>query len=80
MRLGCFFLTLIYIAIIKLNLSSSHRQVQCNVLKAWRAFVPLSKEERERERRKAELRRKVASWLDDYQPSAGPPDVNNIEQ
>ena len=45
------------------------RQVQCSVLRAWRGYVPVAKEEREREKRREQLRRKVASWLTDYQPS-----------
>lgn len=47
-----------------------HRHVQCSVLRAWHGFVPLAKEEREREKRRDELRRKVASWLKDYHPSS----------
>ena len=45
------------------------RQVQCSVLRAWHGYVPVAKEEREREKRREQLRRKVASWLTDYQPS-----------
>ena len=38
------------------------------VLRAWVQFIPLSKEEKVKELHRAELRRKVAAWLPDYQP------------
>ena len=38
------------------------------ILHAWIQFVPLSKEEKIKELRRAEMRRKVAAWLPDYQP------------
>ena len=37
------------------------------VLHVWMQFVPLSKEEKIKELRRALLRRKVAAWLPDYQ-------------
>ena len=38
-------------------------------IKCWKAFVPISVEEKRKELRRAELRRKVCQWLPDYQPS-----------
>ena len=35
---------------------------------SWQCYVPLSREEHEKEVRRAELRRKVTQWLPDYQP------------
>ena len=47
-------------------LSFSHLMVMA--LLSWRSYVPISLEEKEQEVRRAELRRKVAQWLPDYQP------------
>ena len=44
------------------------RQLKERVLRRWREYVPLAREEREREVRRAGLRRKVSQWLPDYQP------------
>ena len=44
------------------------RQLKERVLRRWRGYVPLAREEREREVRRAGLRRKVSQWLPDYQP------------
>ncbi len=38
-------------------------------LQGWIIYVPISREEMEREVRRAELRRKVCLWLPDYQPT-----------
>ncbi len=59
---------------IKLVTSSSLsiRFVQCRVLRVWREYIPMAQEERAKELRRAELRRKVSSWLSDYQPSPQP--------
>ena len=44
------------------------RLVKVRVWRRWREYVPEVREEREREVRRAELRRKVSQWLPDYQP------------
>jgi hypothetical protein len=40
------------------------------VLKAWRKYVPMERREKLVEKRKAVLRAKVASWLQDYNPQS----------
>ena len=45
------------------------RSLKSRVLRHWVTFVPLSREERAQESRRAQLRRKVASWLQDYSPN-----------
>ncbi len=37
---------------------------------AWKRFVPLQQEERASERRRAQLRLKVAAWIPDYADAA----------
>ena len=44
------------------------RQLKEKVFRRWREYVPLAREEREREVRRAGLRRKVSQWLPGYQP------------
>jgi len=44
------------------------RYLKHRVLLAWVQFVPMSREEKVKELHRAELRRKVAAWLPDYQP------------
>jgi hypothetical protein len=46
----------------------------CKVLKAWCGHIPAAKEERAKELRRADLRRKVSSWLSDFQPPPPPTD------
>ena len=46
----------------------SCRLVKVRVWRRWREYVPEVREEREREVRRAGLRRKVSQWLPDYQP------------
>lgn len=50
------------------------RFLQRQVLKVWSGYIPVAKEERAKELRRAELRRKVSSWLSDFQPP--PPEVS----
>ena len=38
------------------------------VIGGWRSYVPMSKYERGKEKRRNELRLRVASWLPDYDP------------
>ena len=47
---------------------SSCRLVKVRVWRRWKEYVPEVREEREREVRRAGLRRKVSQWLPDYQP------------
>ena len=48
--------------------SIARRCLKHCLLHAWVQFVPLSKEEKIKELCRAEMRRKVAAWLPDYQP------------
>lgn len=45
-----------------------HRLLQRSAFRAWHKYIPLCREEKARELRRAELRRKVSAWLPDYQP------------
>ncbi|RDD44480.1 Coiled-coil domain-containing protein 191 [Trichoplax sp. H2] len=42
------------------------RRLKLAMLKNWREFVPLHRKEKEKNRRKEELRRKVTNWLPDF--------------
>lgn len=42
------------------------RRLKLITLKTWREFVPFNKKEKEKNKRKEELRRKVTNWLPDF--------------
>ena len=63
-----------YGSICVVNVELRYRAVAMKVLQSWRRYVPLSREERRKEVRRAELRRKVAQWLPDYLPESNSQD------